>query len=67
MAEEIKMTEKELIYLNNRLNYIMGVMISMLFEYQRYMSGRDQRIYEWIKNAIENVFYLDKPLPPIPD
>lgn len=57
---------KELIHLNQRLSYVLGVATGLLLEYENVMVSNDKRQFDWINKAIENLLYLDKPLPKIP-
>lgn len=60
------MTNEEidkLIHMNERLNLILGYAMSFVFSAVRKI---DCPRYKWIVNAVENLIYLDKPLPPMP-
>lgn len=60
------MTNEEinkLINCNQRLLILLGYATSMLFECENNINKKQ---FEWFKQAIENVVYLDKPLPPFP-
>lgn len=54
-----------LIHMNQRLNMILGYAMGFVTKTSR-ISKEDEEKYRWIIKAIENVIYLDKPLPPMP-
>ncbi len=45
---------------NQRLCMLLGYVTEMI------MTGSDPAREEWFESAIENVVYLDKPIPPFP-
>ena len=52
--------------MNQRLLLVMGYATSVILELGRYVpEERKQGVY-WVIEAIENIVYLDKPLPPMP-
>jgi hypothetical protein len=57
---------KKLEDLNLRLCLVMGYAMSMLFSCENNMPIEQLPKYKWLKIAIENLIYLDKPLPPMP-
>ncbi len=64
------MTEEninKLIHMNERLLLIIGYATSLLIVElgKEIPEERKQRI-NWIISAVENIVYLDKPLPPMP-
>lgn len=62
------MNEKEiekLIHMNQRLNLVLGYAIGFIMPYGQTLEGNDLEKYRWLCNAIDNLCYLDKPLPKI--
>lgn len=59
---------KDLIHMNQRQSLLLGYMTSFLFEYGKTLEvGSDSEIkYKWMLSALDNLFYLDKPFPPMP-
>ena len=55
----------KLIHMNQRLNLILGYAMGGI---QRPPVENTEELlkYNWLVNAIENLLYLDKPLPPMP-
>jgi hypothetical protein len=51
----------KIINCNQRLLILLGYATSMLFECEDFINKEK---FEWFKQAIDNVVYLDKPLPP---
>ncbi len=64
------MDDKEIehIYsMNNRLLLVMGFATSVLIDMSRLLkNGEDPRL-AWIIQAIDNIVYQNKPLPPMPE
>jgi hypothetical protein len=57
---------KDLIHMNQRLSLILGYSSCFLHEYRNIFSSNDKEKFEWLNKAIENLFYLNKPLPEMP-
>lgn len=58
---------KRITHLNERLLLVMGFATSVILELGSYVpEQRKQGIY-WVIEAVENLVYLDKPLPPLPE
>lgn len=55
----------ELYHLNFRLCFILGYATSFIVEVP-INNSNDQKKYDWLMKAIENLLYLDKPVPPTP-
>lgn len=58
---------EKLIHMNQRLNLILGY--AMGFIKPPMVQIPDDEVcakYNWLIKAIENICYLDKPLPPLP-
>lgn len=63
------MTEEQienLVLMNMRLLLIMGYGSSAMIELSQYLSEEKKAGINWFLTAIENVVYLNKPLPPMP-
>lgn len=56
---------EKLIHMNQRLNLILGYAMGFITKPPG-MCQEDMVKYNWLIKAIENIVYLDKPLPPIP-
>lgn len=55
-----------LIQMNARLLLVMGYATSVILEISnRIPEDKKQGVY-WVIEAMENIVYLDKPLPPMP-
>ena len=71
-ADVISMTDKKeldiqkILDMNNRLTLILGYSMGFIFQFEDYIDSKDKPKYDWLIKAIENVVYLDKPLPPAP-
>ena len=57
---------EKLIHMNQRLNLVLGYTLGFIIPYEEHFKDRDREKYEWLMKAIENIVYLDKPLPLIP-
>ena len=58
---------KRITQLNERLLLVMGFATSVIMELgSRVPEERKSGLY-WVIEAIENIVYLDKPLPPFPE
>ncbi len=61
---------KHLIDMNARLLLLLGYSTATIFgiikDYRIILSQSDNEKYKWLKDSIENLIYLDKPLPPCP-
>lgn len=55
---------EQLIRMNHRLSLVLGFATSFIFDTQP--ENRNHPQYKWIIEAIENLLYLNKPLPPMP-
>ncbi len=53
----------KIINCNYRLLLLLGYATSMLFECEDNITKKQ---FEWFKQSIDNIVYLDKPLPPFP-
>ncbi len=56
----------KMIHMNQRLSLILGYAMGFVMPYSRKLTGEDKEKYQWLISAIENLLYLDKPLPPMP-
>lgn len=56
---------EKLIHMNQRLNLILGYAMGFIKK-PAIKEGEVFLKYDWLVNAIENLLYLDKPLPPMP-
>ncbi len=54
-----------LLHMNQRLNLILGYAMGFV-THTSIQCKEDEAKYRWLITAIENVIYLDKPLPPMP-
>lgn len=62
------MTDEEinkLIRMNERLTLTLGYAMGFVTKTSRTTKEDDEK-YRWLIKAIENIVYLDKPLPPMP-
>jgi len=57
---------KRITHLNERLLLVMGFATSVIMELGRYVPEEKKEGVYWVIEAIENLVYLDKPLPPMP-
>jgi hypothetical protein len=58
---------KRINHLNERLLLVMGVATSVIMELGKYVPVEKKDGIYWVIEAIENLVYLDKPLPPFPE
>ncbi len=56
---------EKLVYTNQRLLLIIGYAMGFIMNTPR-NSKKDEKKYQWLVNAIDNLVYLDKPLPTMP-
>lgn len=56
----------KLIQMNQRLLLVMGYATSVILELGKHIPEEKKDGVYWVIEAIENIVYLDKPLPPIP-
>lgn len=56
---------KELIDSNHRLSLLLGYSMSFITTTSR-LTEDDEKKYQWLIKSIENVLYLNKPLPVMP-
>lgn len=56
---------EKIIQMNQRLNLILGYAMGFITKPPG-MCKEDKIKYDWLIQAIENLLYLDKPLPPMP-
>jgi hypothetical protein len=52
--------------MNQQLLLLLGYATGSMFALEKFMSSEDKEKFKWLKNAVENVVYLDKPLPEMP-
>jgi len=68
--KEKKLNIEELINMNYRTITLLGVATSLIMEYRSYRIihklEKDQHC-EWFIEALNNVIYLNKPLPEMPE
>jgi len=60
------MTEEEInkiIGKNQELLLLLGYAMSQIFKFEKLI---EKEKYDWLLEAVNNVVYLDKPLPPKP-
>ena len=57
---------EKIIHMNQRLLLILGYAMGFVMPYGKKLSGDDKEKYQWLVKAVENLVYLDKPLPPMP-
>lgn len=63
------MTDEEiekLTRINFRLSLMLGYCCAFIYEYSKNLSESEKEKYDWLMESIENVLYLDKPLPRMP-
>ena len=56
----------KLIQMNQRLLLVMGYATSVILELGKHVPEESKLGVYWVIEAIENIVYLDKPLPPMP-
>jgi hypothetical protein len=56
----------KLIQMNQRLLLVMGYATSVILELGKFVPEEKKQGVYWVIEAIENIVYLDKPLPPMP-
>jgi len=56
----------KLIQMNQRLLLVMGYATSAILELGHLVPEEKKQGIYWVIEAIENIVYLDKPLPPMP-
>jgi hypothetical protein len=61
-----ELDNERLIHIIQRLSLILGYASGFISDYAKTLPEIDKDKYYWLINAIENVLYLDKPLPPMP-
>lgn len=57
---------EKLIQMNQRLLLVMGYATSVLLELIKDAPESEKLGAYWVIESIENIVYLDKPLPPMP-
>lgn len=57
---------KHLLDMNARLLLVMGYATSVLLELGKHIPEEKKQGLYWVIESIENIVYLDKPLPPMP-
>lgn len=55
-----------LIQMNQRLLLVMGYATSVILELGKFVPEEKKQGVYWVIEAIENIVYLEKPLPPMP-
>lgn len=58
--------DDQLQHMNLRLLLILGYAMAFVMPYGKTLTGDDKEKYRWLVKAVENVVYLDKPLPEMP-
>ena len=53
--------------MNERLLLVMGFVTSVIFNTKHLVPEEKRHGMNWFLEAMENIVYLDKPLPPMPD
>lgn len=66
MTDEEKSDIENMVHMNQRLLLILGFGTSIVLELRKLMDNPDDPRVLWFIQAMENVVYLDKPLPPMP-
>lgn len=57
---------EKLIHMNQRLSLVTGYAMSLIFSHMGEFDEKELIQYKWLCQAMDNLFYLDKPLPPMP-
>lgn len=55
---------KRLVHMNERLLLAMGFVTSIIFNTKHFVPEEKRHGMNWFLEAMENLVYLDKPLPP---
>ncbi len=55
-----------MLHMTQRLNLILGYAMGFIMPYGRTLKGEDKEKYKWLVQAVENLLYLNKPLPRMP-
>jgi len=58
---------KRITHMNERLLLVMGFATSIIMELGKYVPEERKEGVYWVIEAVENLVYLDKPLPPFPE
>lgn len=58
---------EKLIQMNQRLLLVMGYATSIIVHLRQYIPIEDDHPVAWFIQAMENIVYLDKPFPPMPE
>lgn len=66
MSNESNETISELINFNSKICTLLGMTSALLFEIKHNLPQSEHWKFEWIDDAIQNVIYLKKPIPPMP-
>lgn len=59
--------KKKLIQMNQRLLLVLGYGTSLILELRNFAPEHKEKDILWFVQAVENVVYQDKPLPPLPE
>lgn len=57
---------EKLIQINQKLLFVMGHTVSLIMEIKKDISEDKKEDIDCVIKAIENIVYLNKPLPPMP-
>lgn len=57
---------ERLIHMNQRLNLVLGYAMALLHEHYEKTPEYMKTKYYWLTESVENLIYLDKPLPAYP-
>lgn len=63
------MSEEEigrLIQMNQRQSLLLGHATAIFFLLEKHIPADKRSQYIWFKQALNNLYYLDKPFPPMP-
>lgn len=58
---------QEIIDMKNRLLLVLGYGAAIMFELRHYLPQDKKDGLNWYLEAINNIVYMDKPLPPMPN
>lgn len=69
ITKDVKRMKEEIdymIHMNQRLNLVLGYAMAFVFDYSKKLPECEKEKYYWLCEAVSNLIYLDKPLPPMP-
>ena len=53
----------KMIRMNERLNFLLGYSLGFIMPFKNFYNEMEKKQYDWLMKAVENICYLDIPLP----